>query len=133
MYVVFLRSSFLLMYTVTYYKFGNRWFIDLPEYVEQGGDAEDLERIGAFHDFLELAAAGETTVIFQMDVQPFEGAEVAELTGTSGGNTGGYYHLSYLEGKPVDVELWFNTILYVDQTELPEKIYFKKMALPRSS
>lgn len=117
------------MYTVSYYKFGNRWFLDFPDYIEKGGDPEDLERIGAFHDFLEMTAGGESTVVFLMDVQPFEGADVGELVGSSGGNTGGYYRLDSFEGKALDMELWFNIILYVDRAELPQKVFFKKVDL----
>lgn len=103
--------------------------MDLPEYIDQGGDPDDLERIGAFHDFLEQAAAGQTTVAFLMDTQPFEGADRAELTGSSGGKSGGYYYIPSFEGKPVDLELWFNTVLYIIQPELPQQVYFKKIAL----
>ena len=118
------------MYTVIYYKIGNRWFLDLPEYLEQGGDPDDLERIGYFHDFLERVANGESTVIIQMDAQPFEGSDCFELTGSSGGKSGGYYHLKNFEGQTVDYELWFNTVLYFTQSALPEKIYFKRISIP---
>jgi hypothetical protein len=118
------------MYTVTYYKFGERWYLDLPEYIDQGGDPDDLERVGAFHDFLEQAAAGETTVAFLMDTQPFDGADQAIFTGSSGGKTGGYYHIIRFEGKPVDFELWFNLVLYLNQPELPGHVYFKKVHVP---
>jgi hypothetical protein len=117
------------MYMVTYYKFGNCWFLDLPEYIEQGGDEEDLERVGAFHDFLELAALGEDTVVFNLDVEPFDGADSAQLTGSSGGNTGGYYRINSFNDQPVDFELWFNLVLYINQPELPQKVYFKQIDL----
>lgn len=120
------------MYTVTYYKLGHRWYLDLPDYIEQGGDAGDLERIGAFHDFLQAIAQGETTLVFRMDTEPFEGADFFELTGSSGGNTGGYYHLDTYNDQPVDYELWFNTVLYIEQRELPSRIYFKRVFLSGS-
>lgn len=116
------------MYTVTYYKFGNRWFLDMPEFLEKGGDEEQLERFGAFHDFLDWMAAGEETLLFHMDSAPFEGADVFELVGSSGGHTGGYYRLTSYQGQPVEYELWFNTLLYLTQASLPAKIFFKKVA-----
>lgn len=115
------------MYNVTYYKFGNRWFLDLPEYIERGGDPDDLERIGAFHDFLEIIAGDKGTVNFLMDNQPFEGADYFELVGSSGGNSGGYYRAHFFNGEPMEMELWFNTLLYFSSSEMPEKIYFKKI------
>jgi hypothetical protein len=117
------------MYTVIYYKIGNRWYLDFPEYIEKGGEAEDLERVGAFHDFLEMASKGEETICFHMDTKLFEGADVFELTGSTGEKTGGYYQISSYQGKAVDYELWFNTVIYSDQKELPQTIYLKKIAL----
>lgn len=119
------------MFTVTYYKLGHRWFLDLPEYIHDGGDPEQLERIGAFHDFLEWAARGETTVAFYMDEQPFEGADTLELTGSSGDRTGGYYHLHSFEGTPVDFELWYNSLLYIQHGSLPPRLYIRRAPLPR--
>jgi hypothetical protein len=115
------------MHRVTYYKLGQTWFLDLPEYLEQGGDPDHLERIGSFAEFLDLASGNASTIIFEMDMEPFEGASVFELTGSSGGRTGGYYHLSEYEGKRVDFELWFNTIIYIRNTELPKRLYLKKL------
>jgi hypothetical protein len=117
------------MYTVTYYKMGTQWFLDLPDYLDKGGDSENLERIGSFCDFLEYAAEGQNTVVFHMDVNPFDGADVLELTGSTGDNSGGYYHISSLNGRMVDFELWFNTIIYEGQKTLPEKIYIRKVPL----
>src|SRR5688572_1695720 len=117
------------MYTVTYYKIGNRWYLDFPEHIENGGEADDLERVGAFHDFLEMASLGEETICFHMDRDPFEGADVFELTGSTGEKTGGYYQILSYQGKAVDYELWFNTVIYTSQEVLPARIYLKKMPL----
>jgi hypothetical protein len=117
------------MHTLTYYKMGNRWFLDLPEYIEHGGDSDDLERVGAFHDFLEMVAEGETTLVFQLDGHPFEGADVLELTGSTGGGTGGYYHLKTFEGREIDMELWFNIIFHINQQGLLPRYYIKRVPL----
>lgn len=116
------------MCTISYYKVGNQWFLDFPEYLEQG-TAEDLERIGSFHDFLELAAAGQSTVHFKMAVTPFEGADLLILVGSSGEQTGGYYYLQSFQGKPLDIELWYNGVIYqFTQKELPQKLYIQQLA-----
>lgn len=113
------------MFIATYYKIGASWFLDHPEYLENEGDIEDLERIGGFHDFLELAANGSSTVHLQIDYQPFEGADVARLSGTSGDQSGAYYLIPTFHGKPVNIEVWINNMIYMNQKQLPEKIYFK--------
>ncbi|MGN6164634.1 MAG: DUF6717 family protein [Flavisolibacter sp.] len=115
------------MCTISYYKVGNQWFLDFPEYLEQG-TAEDLERIGSFHDFLELAAAGQSTVHFKMAVKPFEGADLLILVGSSGEQTGGYYYLQSFQGKPLEIELWYNGVIYqFTQKELPQKLYIQQL------
>lgn len=123
------RSRFALyphpMYTVTYYKLGNAWFLDLPEYT---GPSADLERVGSFHDFLELAARGQTTLVFHVDTKPFQDADVMQLTGSSGEKTGGYYHLASFQGQPIDLELWYNRVIYTGQEELPQFIYIRKIS-----
>ena len=121
------------MHTFTYYKLGRRWYLDLPEYIEQGGNPDDLERIGAFHEFLEFAAKGETTLAFQMDVQPFADADCLELTASTGERSGGYYHLGFFEGQAVDLELWINTVIFFVQPSLPQRIYLKKIILSASA
>jgi hypothetical protein len=127
-----LRSRFAViktepLYTVCYYKIAGRWYLDAPEYLETGGNPDALERIGSFHDLLETASEGESSVVFQMDTQPFEGADVAELVGSSGGDTGGYYRIHQLLGKIMDIEIWFNTLIYYDNAVLPQTIYFKRI------
>lgn len=119
------------MYILTYYKLGNRWFLDFPEYIEQGGDSDDLERVGAFHEFLENIAEGETTLLFQLDLQPFDGADVLELTGSTGESTGGYYHLNTFEGREIDTELWFNIISHITNRGLVPKFYIKRLPLSK--
>jgi hypothetical protein len=117
------------MYTASYYKIANCWFLDYPEYIEQGGDPGNLERIGAFAEFLDLASKGESFIVFNMDIQPFEGADVFELIGSTGEKTGGYYSIRSFENQEVDFELWFNTLIYINNQELPLKIWVKRSAL----
>lgn len=115
------------MYTVAYYKIANRWYLDAPDFLEQGGKEEDLERIGAFHDFLEQLAEGGSSVEVLMDTEPFEGADCFELVGSSGGDSGAYYHLREFEGQSMDMELWLNIMIYTLNTTLPQTIYFKRI------
>jgi hypothetical protein len=112
------------MCTISYYKLGNKWFFDFPEYLEKGS-AEDLERIGSFHDFLELVSGNKSFVSFKMDVKPFEGANEMILTGSSGHNTGGYYHLPEWDGRKIDLELWYNSVIYSLLEQLPPKLYIQ--------
>jgi len=113
---------------VSYYKLGDSWYLDLPEYLEQGAASEgDLERIGAFRDFLELASEGKSSVKFQIDNQPSAGADVLELAGFTGGRSGAYYCIKQFREKKVDLELWFNQVIYHFVDMPPEKLYIKEL------
>lgn len=118
------------MYTVSYYKLGSRWYLDAPEYLEQGGSEEDLECVGAFGDFLELAAEGGITVVLQLDAEPFEGSDHFDLVGSSGNKSGGYYRLRSFRGQEMDLELWFNTMIYLQHARLPQTIFVKRVTPP---
>lgn len=118
------------LYTVSYYKIAGRWYLDAPEYLEKGGNPDTLERIGSFHDLLEIAAEGESSVIFQMDIHPFEGSESCHLVGYSGGNSGGYYRIHRFLGQILDIDIWFNTFVFYDILSMPSTIYFKRISPP---
>lgn len=114
------------MVTAVYYKIGKTWFLDLPEYLENGGNVDDLERIGGFHELLEMAADGSNSVVLYYDLNDFDGADMAELKGLSGEKTGGYYNLKHFEGREVDLEIWVNKLAYEKVSELPQHFYLKK-------
>lgn len=114
------------MYTLTYHKFGGKWFLDYPEYLEGGGEEEDLERIGGFRRLLDLASADDLNARLIFSFEPFEGCDVAVLVGSSGGRTGGYYYLQRFLNKEVDLELWINKLIYQCVEELPQRLYLTK-------
>lgn len=118
------------MYTVSYYKIAGRWYLDASGYADAGVKEEHLESIGAFHDFLELAADGGSTVVFHMDAKPFDGADRFDFVDSSGGDSGGYYYIGSFRGQQVDLELWFNTMIYIGRTAMPKTIYFRRVTPP---
>jgi hypothetical protein len=113
------------MLTAKYYKIANKWYFDYPQYIEDGGNPDNLERIGGMHDLLEFVAEGKSTVTLLLDFEPFEGADEGVLVASSGGNTGAYYQLHKLKGEVVDLEIWVDELIYLKNMELPEKIYGK--------
>lgn len=114
------------MHTLTYHKFGGKWFLDFPEYLEGGGEEEDLELIGGCRKLLELASDDDLNARLLFSFEPFEGSDEAVLTGSSGGRSGGHYHLQQFMGREVDLELWVNKMIYQCCEELPPRFYLKK-------
>jgi hypothetical protein len=113
---------------ISYYKIGGIWYLDLPEYLEkQGSHEEDLEGIGSFHDFLELAADGKSHIRFEITAQSSTDTDLLQLTGSSGSNSGAYYSLHKYRGQTVDLELWFNKVIYYFVQSPPEKLYIREL------
>lgn len=115
------------MYILTYHKFGGKWFLDAPEYLEGGGAEEDLECIGHWRRLLDLVSEDDLNARLLFSFEPFEGSDEAVLIGSSGGRTGGYYLLHRFDGRPVDLELWVNQLIYEGRDELPGHFYLKKV------
>lgn len=114
------------MYILTYHKFGGKWFLDYPEYLESGGEEEDLERIGGYRKLLELVSEDNQNASLLISFEPFEGGEEAVLTGSSGGHSGGYYQLRRFMGQEVELELWVNKMIYRCCDDLPRRFFLKK-------
>lgn len=48
----------------------DRWFIDLPEYIEQGGDHEDLEMVRGADNLLDRISNGSNTAQVEVSLTP---------------------------------------------------------------
>ena len=111
------------MLTFHFYKIASQWFMDDPDYLEGGGDPAHLEAVGGMNDLLQFVADGRSAVKLVAGLEPFDGAEEMVLIGSSGGLSGGYYHLHSLNGQVVEQELWLNELIYYYFNQLPPKIY----------
>jgi hypothetical protein len=114
------------MQQFTYHKFGSKWYLDFPEYLEQGGPEEDLECVGGFSELLDLVSDDDLNATLVFDNEPFTGADEAVLLESSGGTTGGYYRLHTFNGQVLDLEFWVNCLVYLQHETLPPRFYLKK-------
>jgi len=113
----------------TFKKMDDRWFIDLPEYVMEGGNKEDLEMVEGADELLNLMAGGKKKVSVQMDVSYFEGADVLELVEICDApKGGGYYRIVTFKNRPLNKEIWLCDVTLFVFGDLPEKIFIKKLA-----
>jgi hypothetical protein len=72
------------MQTHTFYKeaYGG-WYIDLPEYLEQGGSKGDLAMVAGADTMLDIVAGANNRLTITMDTKPFEGADEIRLVRVS--------------------------------------------------
>ena len=87
------------------YKFiktGQDWYIDLPEYLEQGGSVGDLQMVDGADKMLDIMAGSENSVTLHISKEQFEGADILTLTEKCDPNIGGgYYLMKEYEGQDI--------------------------------
>ena len=111
-----------------FYREYNGWYIDLPEYLEQGGSQGDLAMVSGADTMLDIVAGNEGSITMQIDTLPFEGSDeltLMEICDPVMG--GGYYLMKEFEGKEVNQQMWLCSVTEFVFGYLPERIYVKKV------
>lgn len=107
---------------------GEEWYIDLPEYLEQGGNKGDLQMVSGADTMLDIIAEEKNEVVLQIDTKPFEGADELFLTELCDPILGGgYYHMKQFVSKNVDKDLWLCDVTRFVFGDIPERIYVRKL------
>ena len=106
------------------------WYIDLPEYLEQGGSKGDLQMVSGADTMLDIIAEEKDEVALQIDTRPIEGADELLLTELCDPVLGGgYYHLKQFESKKVERDLWLCDVTRFVFGDIPERIYIRNIQL----
>jgi hypothetical protein len=112
------------------YKFvksGNDWYIDLPEFLEQGGSIGDLQMIDGADKMLDIMAGNESSVILNIAREPFEGSDILVLTEKCDPYIGGgYYLMKYYEEKEINKSIWLCQVTEFVFGDIPEKIFVRR-------
>lgn len=122
-----LASTFPDHRTYTFLKQDNCWYIDLPEYLKQGGDKEDLQLRAGTAKLLKSFAQGKEEVTLAIDTEPFDGANVLELTELCSDPKGGaIYQMETVNGQRHTSQFWICDIALFVFGDLPDRIYIRK-------
>jgi len=107
---------------------GMEWYIDLPEYLAQGGDKGDLQMISGADTMLDIIAETENEVTLQINTEFFDGADELVLTELCDPILGGgYYHMKKFENKSVNKDLWLCDVTRFVFGNIPDRIYIKRL------
>jgi len=121
------------MNTYMFVKNGDDWFIDLPEYIEQGGNAGDLQMVDGADTMLDLMADRGTTVVLNISEEAFEGADMLVLTEKCDPSIGGgYYLMEKYNGKAINQRMWLCQVTEFVFGSLPERIFVKQEEIDAS-
>lgn len=109
-----------------YKKDGNEWFIDLPQYIEDGGNVEDLQMVAGADTLLDLVSNFKSDVILELSENKFDECEELEYLSEPPVITGCYYHLTTFQNRPFMDIIWLcDVVKYVFNGIFPKSIFFK--------
>jgi hypothetical protein len=104
----------------------NCWYVDLPEYLARGGSKADLKLVEGADELLHLIARRKKMVSVQLDIAPFDDADVLELTELCDApKGGGYYLMRTCRNRPINKTLWLCDVALFVFGDMPERIYIK--------
>ena len=116
------------MKTHRFLREGSGWYIDLPEYLEQGGSKGDLAMVAGADTLLDIISEGKDEVIIQLSTEEFEGSDeltLVEVCAPSLG--GGYYIMEEYEGNKLHHRLWLCAVTNFVFGYLPERIFIRRV------
>jgi hypothetical protein len=115
------------------YKFiktGRDWYIDLPEFIEQGGTIGDLQMVDGADKMLDMMAGNDNSVSVYVAREPFEGSDILTLTERCDPYIGGaYYLMKKYEGQEINRTMWLCQVTEFVFGDLPEQIFVKRVTV----
>jgi hypothetical protein len=113
--------------TYKFVKTGHEWYIDLPEFLTQGGSIGDLQMVDGSDKMLDMIAGENGSVELDISLQDFEAADILLLTEKCDPYIGGgYYVMPYYQGIEINKRMWLCQVTAFLFGEIPGKIYVKR-------
>ena len=115
------------MKTYKFIKNGRDWYIDLPEFIEQGGSVGDLQMVDGADKMLDMIAGQKPQVMLRISKEHFEGSDTLILTEKCDPYIGGgYYLMKQYGGQEINQTMWLCQVTEFVFGELPTEIFVKK-------
>lgn len=114
------------MNTYRFIKEGRDWYVDLPEYLANGGNKGDLQMVEGADKMLDSISEGKNEVFLAIDSVYFTGADELRLIERCDPFVGGgYYNLQIFEGREVNQTMWLCAVTEFVFGDLPERVFIK--------
>jgi hypothetical protein len=62
----------ILVMTINFYKENNKWWADLPKWVEEGNDKSDLEMVAGSDAWLDVISLGDNQIKLEIDTNEID-------------------------------------------------------------
>ena len=115
------------MKTYCFIRSGADWYIDLPEYLAQGGSKGDLQMVDGADKMLDMLAGNDSKVLLTISTAAFDGADMLTLTERCDAIIGGgYYLMKQYEGQEINRTMWLCQVTAFVLGDIPATIFVKK-------
>lgn len=115
------------MKTYKFIKNGNAWYIDLPDYIDQGGNMGDLQMVDGADKMLDMMSNSYDSVILSVSKERFDKSDCIILFEKCDPLIGGgYYMMRTYEGQEVNQRMWLCQVIEFVFAEIPEIIFVRR-------
>lgn len=115
------------MKTYHFIRSGADWYMDLPEYIEEGGSKGDLQMVDGADKMLDIMAGNDSKVLLTISTAAFDGADVLTLTERCDPIIGGgYYLLKQYKGNEINRTMWLCQVTEFVFGDIPATIFVRK-------
>lgn len=91
------------MKTYKFNKTANDWFIDLPEYLDEGGSIGDLQMVDGADKMLDMMSNNKDSVMVTVSKEEFDRSDALVLSEKCDPLIGGgYYLMKTYEGQEIN-------------------------------
>ena len=108
-------------------KTGADWYIDLPEFIEQGGSIGDLQMVDGADKMLDMMAESSNSVVLRIAKEKFDGADILTLIEKCDPYIGGgYYIMEQYKGQEINRIMWLCQVIEFVFGDTPLHIFVKR-------
>jgi len=106
---------------IRFYKRENKWYADIPEYIEAGGSEEECEMIMGADLWLDFLSKDKDNILLDISDKKYEDSlrKISLLEKYDPDIEGGFYITD------TDHELWLCNVTKFLFGEMPKEIYYK--------
>jgi hypothetical protein len=103
-----------------FYKEGTRWYVDLPQFIKEGGDKADLEMVLGADELLDELSNGNDSVEISISEKEIScRAELTLLKKHEDGDGADYF----CKTEKRTFELWLCAVMIYVFGKYPDKVY----------
>ncbi|PZR23047.1 MAG: hypothetical protein DI535_24930 [Citrobacter freundii] len=115
------------MTTYRFIKEPTGWYVDLPEFIAQGGTKDALQMVEGADVMLDIIADGKDSVLLDIDLNPFPAAVKLTLTEKCDPYIGGgYYLMNEWDGRKLNLTMWLCAVTEWVFGDLPAVIFIRE-------